>query len=140
MSRESTLRRVLVAHGVVTAIAGLVLVVRPAAIPATVGIQLGRDAYLLSYLLAAAEFGFAALSFSGARLSEGAGLRAIVSSCIVLHAASGLLEVVVLVRLPTAALWINFVVRILVVAVFVWLFPRAHAASTGSGRETPRDT
>ena len=73
--RQSTdtppaLRRVLLAHAAITAAAGAVLVLRPAAIPATVGIQLSPQAYLLSYLLAAAEFGFAALSLLGARLQK----------------------------------------------------------------------
>ena len=40
-------------HAIVTAGAGVVLVIAPAAIPGTVGIRLTPDAYLLSYLLAA---------------------------------------------------------------------------------------
>jgi len=60
-------RRLLQAHAFVTGAAGLVLVARPDTIPSTVGIELLPAAYLMSYLLAAAEFGFAALSWMAAR-------------------------------------------------------------------------
>jgi len=50
-------------HALVTAAAGIVLVAAPAAIPGTVGIRLETGAELLCYLLAGAEFGFAALSW-----------------------------------------------------------------------------
>ena len=58
-----TVRILLIIHAVATFAAGAVLVVAPAAIPRVVGIQVGTDAYLICYLLAAAEFGLAVLSW-----------------------------------------------------------------------------
>jgi hypothetical protein len=64
------LRILLVAHGFITLAAGIVLAVAPAFVPSVVGIHLEPSAYLVAYLLAGAEFGFAALSFSGSRLTD----------------------------------------------------------------------
>ena len=46
------------------------LAVVPAAIPATVGIDLDPEAYLLSYFLAAAELAIALLSLGATRLTD----------------------------------------------------------------------
>jgi hypothetical protein len=70
------LRTLLVIHGCITLAAGIVLSVAPGLIPSAVGIRLDPHADLLSYLLAGAEFGFAALSFGGSRLSDRRALRA----------------------------------------------------------------
>jgi hypothetical protein len=123
--REQIRRRVLLAHAAITAAAGFVLIVRPAAIPATVGIHLAPDAYLLSYLLAAAELGFATLSWLGARSDDAAALRAIILACVVLHAASGALEAVAWRAHAAPVLLANLAVRLIIVAGFLWLLPRA---------------
>jgi hypothetical protein len=126
-SRESDtsliLRRVLIAHALVTGAAGVVLVSSLAAIPAAVGIRLRSDEYLLCYLLAAAEFAVAALSWLGGRLTDSQGIRAIVWSFVVLHATSGLLEAVVFVERPATALSVNVVARAIIVALFRRLLP-----------------
>ena len=64
------LRIVLIVHGLVTLAAAVVLAVLPAAIPATVGIELEPDAYMLSYFLAAAELAIAMLSLGATRLTD----------------------------------------------------------------------
>lgn len=53
--------------GVVTLAALVMLVVLPAAIPSTVGITIGSDEDLLSYLMTAAELGIGVLSIGAAR-------------------------------------------------------------------------
>jgi hypothetical protein len=62
------LRVLLVTHGFITLAAGVVLAVMPGLIPSIVGIRLEPSAYLVAYLLAGAEFGFAILSFGGSAL------------------------------------------------------------------------
>jgi hypothetical protein len=124
MSDRARVRtRVLQAHAVLTAAAGVVLVVRPAAIPGIVGIQLAPDAYLLGYLLAAAELGFAALSWRGARLVDPDAVRVIIFACVVLHAFSAALETVVWISRPSPILMANIAIRVAVVAVLLWIRP-----------------
>jgi hypothetical protein len=64
------LRLLFLAHGVITLAAAIVLVVDPRLIPSVAGINLERSAYLVAYLLAGAEFGFAVLSFGASRLAD----------------------------------------------------------------------
>jgi hypothetical protein len=73
---------VLIAHALITAAAGVVLVFWPAAIPATIDVQLRPDEYILCYLLAAAEFAIATISWLGARLTDSAGIRAVVGAAL----------------------------------------------------------
>jgi hypothetical protein len=86
------LRIVLSVHGAITLAGAVVLVVFPTAIPATVGITLERGDYLLVYLVAAAELSAAVLSFGALRLTDRAALRLVVATFVVLHGASGLLN------------------------------------------------
>lgn len=76
-------------HAIITFAAGAVLVAWPGAIPRMVGIQIEPNAYLLCYLLAAMEFGVAALSWGARTITDAKALRVIVIAFIVLHAASG---------------------------------------------------
>jgi hypothetical protein len=106
-------------HAVVTFAAGVVLVVAPAAIPNTVGIHVEPSAYLLCYLLAAAEFGFSALSWAARTITDASALRVIVMACIVLHAASGVLEIYALAEGLNAAICVNVAVRAVIIALFI---------------------
>ena len=72
--------------------AGMRDVVAPAAIPRTVGIRIGPSAYLLCYLLAAAELALAVLSWGARSISDKRSIRLIIVSFMVLHGATGLLE------------------------------------------------
>jgi hypothetical protein len=107
-------------HAILTFAAGVVLVAWPGAIPSTVGIQIEPNAYLLCYLLAAMEFGVAVLSWGARTITDAKALRVIVIACIVLHAASGLLEVYAFAGGLSGAIWGNVALRALAVALFAY--------------------
>jgi hypothetical protein len=121
------LRRLLLLHGLLTLAAAVVLIVRPALIPAIAGFPLeGSGARLLADLLGAAELGIAVLSLGAARLADRRALRLVAASLAVFHAASALLELHA--GWPVglnAAIVANITVRVLIVALLVWLAPRA---------------
>ena len=122
---DGLLRILLIAHGVITLAAALVLAVLPAAIPATVGIELGADAFLLSYFLAAAELAIALLSLGATRLTDPAAVGLIVGVFVVFHLATAALELVYLLFAPvTVVLIANIVVRVVVAALFVFAWRR----------------
>ena len=111
---------VFIVHGVITLAAAVVLAVAPAAIPATVGIELAPDGYLLSYFLAAAELAIGVLSLGAARLTDPRAVGLIVATFVVFHLSTALLEGVSLFSAaPSAVLIANLVVRLLAAAVFV---------------------
>ena len=124
-----TLRVVFALHGLITLAGAVVLTVFPAAIPAMVGITITRGGYLLVYLVAAAELAVAVLSFGAIRITDWAAVTLIVTTLVVLHATSGVLDVVYMaLTQPTATMVSNTVVRFVVVAVFlvVWRAARRH--------------
>ena len=116
--QSNNLRILLVFHAVVTFAAAVVLIVAPALIPSAVGINLESGAYLICYLLAAAELSIAFLSWSGRTISDARALRLIVMAFIVFHAASGVLEIYSLTEGVSAFVWGNVAVRIIVVFLF----------------------
>jgi hypothetical protein len=65
-----TLRLLFGVHAILTLAAGIVLVAAPGAIPGAVGVQIERGAYRLCYLLAASEFGIAALSWGARAITD----------------------------------------------------------------------
>jgi hypothetical protein len=119
----TTLRAVLVVHGLITLAGAVVLVAFPTAIPSMVGIALQREDYLLVYLVAAAELAVAVLSFGAARLSDPQALRLIVATFVVLHLTSGILDIVYMgVTQANSTMIGNTVLRFTVVVVLlaVW--------------------
>lgn len=114
----TVLRTLLFAHAFVTLAAGVVLVVAPGAIPATIGVTVTSGAFVLCYFLAGAEFSIAFLSYLGARANSAETIRAIVQGIIVLHASTAALEIYAIARGISPALWANVVVRIIVIAIF----------------------
>jgi hypothetical protein len=120
----TVLRTALAIHAVLTLAAGVVLVVVPAAIPGTVGITVEPAAYLLCYLLAATELGVGALSWSARGITDARALRAILVSFVVMHAATGILEIYAFTRGLDAAIWANVALRVVVVAVFGYFAAR----------------
>ena len=123
------LRAVFVVHGLITLAGAVVLMVFPTAIPSLVGITLERQDYLLVYLVGAAELAAAVLSFGATRLTDPAALGLIVTTFVVLHGASGVLDLVYMgVIGPNATIIANAVLRFAVVAVFilVWRAARRH--------------
>ena len=125
-----TLPRLLLAHGIITSAAGVVLVLAPGAIPGAVDVRLGEGGFLLCYLLAAAEFALALLCIRARRLDDLDALRVIVDACITFHAASAVLEVVAFYRGVSAPIWGNVAVRL----VIITLFARARLGTITRGR------
>lgn len=114
------LRIVLVVHGLITLAGAVVLTAFPTAIPATVGIALEPADYLLVYLTAAAELSAAVLSFGALRLRDAAAIGLVVTTLVVLHGASGLLNLLYGAQVGFAPVLVaNTVARALAVAVLL---------------------
>jgi hypothetical protein len=129
MRAPTLLRAVFVVHGVITLAGAVVLTVFPTAIPSLVGITIGRPEYLLVYLVAAAELAVAVLSFGATRLSDPSALGLVVATFVVLHGASGILDLVYMaVTGVNGTLVGNAVLRFAVVSVFLlgWRAARRH--------------
>jgi hypothetical protein len=123
------LRAVFLVHGLITLAGAVVLTAFPTAIPSAVGIALERSDYLLVYLAGAAELAVAVLSFGATRLTDPAALRLIVTTFVVLHLVSGVLDLVYMWQTEANdTLIVNTVLRFTVVAVFlaVWRVSRPH--------------
>jgi hypothetical protein len=129
MRAPGLLRAVFVVHGLITLAGAIVLTVFPTAIPSAVGITLDRPEYLLAYLVAAAELAVAVLSFGATRLTDPAALGLVVTTFVVFHGASGILDLVYMAATEVNGTIIaNTVLRFTVVAVFigVWRAARPH--------------
>ncbi|MFI6299323.1 hypothetical protein ACIBEJ_47565 [Nonomuraea sp. NPDC050790] len=113
------LRILLVLHGLVTAAAGVVLIVAPGLIPAAVGVRVPADAYLVCYLLAAAELAVGYLSFAARDLRQREATRLVVWTLIVFHACTAGVEVYAFTRGVHPGIWANVAVRLAVIALFV---------------------
>ena len=125
--RSRTLRILFALHALATLAAGIVLVVAPGAIPGAVGIHVSVDAYLVCYLLAAAEFGLAVLSWGARSVTDLTARRVIVATIVVVHAASGLLETYAFMRGVSGAIWGNIAFRALAVGLFTYFGLRRSA-------------
>ena len=118
----AALRALLLVHGLLTLAAALVLVVAPAFIPALIGIELTTDAYLVVYLLAAAQLAIAVLSLGGSRLADATGLRLIANTCVVLHAASAALIIYATHGQPVNRIVVlNVIARCVIIVLFIAL-------------------
>ena len=123
------LRAIFLVHGLITLAGAVVLTVLPTAIPSAVGIAVERPDYLLVYLVRAAELAVAVLSFGAIRITDPDALRLIVTTFVVLHLASGILDIVYLsLTAVTATMIANTVLRFTVVVLFVagWSAARHH--------------
>lgn len=124
-----TLRTLFGIHGAITLAGAVVLAVFPTAIPALVGITITRSAYLLVYLVAAAELAVAVLSFGAIRVTDWAALRLIVSTLVVLHAASGVFDIVYMALTHANGTVIaNTILRFVVIGALLvgWWAARRH--------------
>ena len=123
MRAPGLLRAVFAVHGLITLTGAIVLAVFPTAIPSAVGITVARPEYLLVYLVGAAELAVAVLSFGAIRITDRAALRLIVMTFVVLHGASGILDLVYMAMTEVDGTMIaNTAARFTVVLVFllVW--------------------
>lgn len=126
MASFGGLRKLLIIHGVITLAAATVLAIFPELIPSLAGVRLERNADLLAYLLAGAEYGIAFLSFGGSRLTDSRALRLIAGGCMVFHATSALLEAYAAWRqIGNQFLVANIAARVVIVALFAWFSRRA---------------
>ncbi|WP_433416256.1 hypothetical protein ACQP1V_39770 [Microtetraspora malaysiensis] len=112
------LRILLTLHGLVTLAAGVVLVVAPGLVPSAVGIRIPADAYLVCYLLGAAELAVAFLSFAGRTLRHPEGTRLAAQTLIVFHGCTAAVEAYAFTRGLHAAIWANVALRMAVIALF----------------------
>jgi hypothetical protein len=112
------LRLLFTVHAILTVAAGIVLVFAPAAIPRAVGIVITPAAFLLCYLLAAAELCIGLLSWGARTLTDTHAIRLIATSFIVFHGASAVLEIRAFMAGVSGGIWANVVVRFVAVALF----------------------
>jgi hypothetical protein len=113
-----TLRLLFTLHAIATLAAAVVLVVAPTAIPRTVGIIITPSAFLLCYLLAAAELCFGVVSWGARDLTDAKALQLVAISFIVFHSASAVLEVWAFTAGLSDRLLANVVLRVVAVMLF----------------------
>src|SRR4030095_4068292 len=92
----------------------------PTAIPRTVSIIIMPSAFLLCYLLAAAELCIGVVSWGARHLTDAKAIRGVVTSFIVLHGASALLGLCALMAGLSAQIWVNVALRVVAVALFTY--------------------
>jgi hypothetical protein len=112
------LRLLFTVHAILTLAAGLVLIAAPAAIPHVVGVIVTPSAFLLCYLLAAAELCIAVISWGARNLIDPRAIRLIATSFVVFHSASAVLEIRAFVAGVSGEISVNVVIRLVVVALF----------------------
>jgi hypothetical protein len=113
------LHRLLTLHALITFAAGVVLIAAPGLIPGAVGVRVPSDAYLVCYLLGAAELAVAFLSFAGRNLRQSEGVRLVTWTMIVFHGCTAAVEVYAFARGVHAGIWVNVALRAAVIALFV---------------------
>jgi len=129
------LKVVFAIHGLITLAGAFVLMAFPTAIPSMAGITITRPDYLLVYLVAAAELAVAVLSFGAIRITGRAALGLIVTTLVVLHATSGVLDIVYMaLTQPNATMISNTVLRFVVVTVLLVVWRVARHQTPGTSR------
>jgi hypothetical protein len=114
------INKLLIFHAIITLAAGLVLIVYPPLIPATVNIELHQNQFLLCYFLAAAELALAYLSFYGSKRTDFATLRMVTFTMIIFHSATLLLELFALANGLSPKIIANIVARIVIIGLFYY--------------------
>ncbi|MFI7637319.1 hypothetical protein [Nonomuraea sp. NPDC049400] len=123
------LRILLTFHGLITLAAGMVLIAAPGLIPSAVGVRVPADAYLVCYLLGAAELAVSFLSFAGRSLRQSDGARLVAQTMIVFHGCTAAVEAYAFTRGVHAAIWANVALRMAVIALFAHYGLRRKALS-----------
>lgn len=112
------IHRILLMHSIMTCLAGIMLIVSPSIIPDTVEVHVQKNQYLLCYLLAAAEFAIAYLSFSSRKINDFAILKPIIITLIIFHASTMALEIVSITNGVSLTLLGNIIARGIIVFMF----------------------
>jgi hypothetical protein len=118
--------------------AALMLIISPSVIPSTVDVHVTKNEYLLCYLLAAAEFAIAYLSFSSRKINDFTVLKPIIVSLIIFHATTLALEIVAITNGVSLTLLGNIIARAVIVFMFSYFglykgkrqMPKGHVAHT----------
>lgn len=97
--------------------AGLMLIISPSVIPGTVDVHVHKNQYLLCYLLAAAEFSIAYLSFSSRKIMDFTILKPIIVSLIIFHASTMALEIISITNGVSLTLLGNIIARAVIVCM-----------------------
>ncbi|GAA3681747.1 hypothetical protein GCM10022224_052520 [Nonomuraea antimicrobica] len=124
-----SLRLLLTLHGLVTLAAGVVLVAAPGLVPSAVGVSVPEDAYLVCYLLGAAELAVSFLSFAARNLRHSEGTRLVAWTLVVFHGCTAAVEVYAFARGLHAGIWANVALRLAVIALFTHYGLREKATS-----------
>ncbi|MES2515290.1 MAG: hypothetical protein V4580_14150 [Bacteroidota bacterium] len=114
------LKTLLSVHALLTFAAGIVLIVAPSVVPDTVNIQINKDQYLLCYFLGAAEIAIAYLSFVSRNLTDKQALKMIVTTFIIFHGATALLEFYGLTQGISLKIIGNIILRSMIVVLFYY--------------------
>ncbi|HTK25899.1 MAG TPA: hypothetical protein VL327_05030 [Pyrinomonadaceae bacterium] len=114
------LSRLLLIHAIIVFAAGFALIVAPGMIPAVVGVRIDPGAYLICYLLGAAELSIGVLSLYGSSPRKTDSLSVIVLTIIVFHVSSAIVEILAFAHGISEMIWINVAVRVLAVVLFVY--------------------
>jgi hypothetical protein len=101
-------------------VAGTVLIVAPELIPGAVGISIDQSAYLVCYLLGAAEIAIAFLSYYAKNLSDPPALRLIALTFVIFHAVTAIVEVFAFMQGLSSAIWSNVALRVVAVILFTY--------------------
>ena len=105
------LSRLLLIHAIIVFAAGFALIVAPGMIPAVVGVRIDPGAYLICYLLGAAELSIGVLSLYGSSPRKTDSLSVIVLTIIVFHVSSAIVEILAFAHGISEMIWINVAVR-----------------------------
>ncbi|HLP52055.1 MAG TPA: hypothetical protein VK154_14300 [Chitinophagales bacterium] len=111
------IHRILLMHAIMTCAAGLMLVIKPSVIPDTVDVHVRENQYLLCYLLAAAQFAIAYLSFSSRKITDFVILKHILVTLIIFHASTMVLEIISITNGVSLTLLGNIIARAVIVSL-----------------------
>lgn len=119
------LSRLFVIHAFITLLAGIVLIISPGLIPATVNITLQPNQYLLCYFLGAAEIAIAYLSFHSRKVSDPKTLNLLVNTFIVFHLATAAVEIYDYLQGGSIKLWANVLLRVIISLLFLFFLRKS---------------
>jgi hypothetical protein len=96
-----------------TFMAFILLVIKPALLPAAVGVHVDPTGYFEGYMLGAAEWGLATMTLLGRRLTDISAIRVISIACIVFHMSSAVVMIITFITHKNdfgVGLWTNVLV------------------------------
>jgi hypothetical protein len=110
-------RILLLINGLATGAAALVLAIAPSAIPATIGLVLRPEQFVLSYFLAESETAICLMCLQGLRVRLRALHVVLFQTLIALHATTAALSVIGIAEGTSPILFWNFGLRVVMVSL-----------------------